>query len=76
MAPSAVDEPAADADVKMTDGKTYPPANIYPMKETRFEKYIEPQVEGRKQALQQPDAAIVIDNGEPLQTNPIKPRLY
>lgn len=67
MAPSAVDGPAAaDRDVKMTDTRTYPPAHIYPVKETRFEKYIEPRSDGRRRALEQPDGtAIVIDNGEP-----------
>ena len=66
MAPSAIDEPAAtDGDVKMADARTYPPAHIDPVKETRFEKYIEPQSDGRRRALEQPDgAAIVIDNGE------------
>ncbi|KAL6860189.1 Nuclear actin-protein involved in chromatin remodeling [Amphichorda felina] len=65
MAPSAIDEPAAaDGDVKMANARTYPPAHIYPVKETRFEKYIEPQGDGRRRALEQPDgAAIVIDNG-------------
>ncbi|OAQ63148.1 chromatin remodeling complex subunit [Pochonia chlamydosporia 170] len=60
MAPSAVDEP------KQTrpEERTYPPANIYPVKETRFEKYIEPQADGYRKALeQQGSAAIVIDNG-------------
>lgn len=67
MAPSAVDEPAdaAAVDIKMTDTRTFPPPNIYPVKEMRFEKYIEPQPDGRKRALEQPDsAAIVIDNGK------------
>ncbi|PHH69523.1 hypothetical protein CDD80_6663 [Ophiocordyceps camponoti-rufipedis] len=57
MAPSAVD------DHKPVE-KTYPPANIFPVKETRFEKFLPPQTDGRKRALQQPNAAaIVIDNG-------------
>lgn len=61
MAPSAIDQSAAAAP---PDTKTYPPAKIFPMKETRFEKYIEPETGGRSKALQQPDsAAIVIDNG-------------
>lgn len=67
MAPSAVDDPASEAvDVKMTDEKTYPPANIVPVRETRFEKYTEPQSDGREKALEQysDSAAIVIDNGE------------
>lgn len=61
MAPSAIDQSAAAAP---PDTKTYPPAKIFPVKETRFEKYIEPETGGRSKALQQPDsAAIVIDNG-------------
>ncbi|PNY25023.1 Actin-like protein arp5, partial [Tolypocladium capitatum] len=62
MAPSAIDDkpraraPAAD--------KVYPPAQVFPAKETRFEKYIVPRGDGRKRALERPDgAAIVIDNG-------------
>ena len=67
MAPSAVDQPVnGSADVPMADAKTYPPANIFAVKETRFEKPIEAQPDGRKKALEQPDAAIVIDNGERL----------
>lgn len=61
MAPSAIDEPA----VARADTKTYPPAKIFPVKETRFEKYYEPQPDGRKKALSQSGSpAIVIDNGE------------
>ncbi|RCI09817.1 hypothetical protein L249_4170 [Ophiocordyceps polyrhachis-furcata BCC 54312] len=57
MAPSAVHVKAE---------KTYPPANIFTVKETRFDKFISPEADGRRQALKQPDtAAIVIDNGEP-----------
>ncbi|KAG9255863.1 actin-related protein, ARP5 class [Emericellopsis atlantica] len=63
MAPSAVADPTASLDVKMTDAKTYPPAQIYPVKEMRFEGPIEPQPDGRERALQQPNATIVIDNG-------------
>ncbi|EEU40932.1 Actin-related protein, ARP5 class [Fusarium vanettenii 77-13-4] len=60
MAPSAIDEPA----IKAPEPKTYPPAKIFPVKETRFENYIEPQSDGRRRALQNPgSAAIVIDNG-------------
>ncbi|KND93111.1 Actin-like protein arp5 [Tolypocladium ophioglossoides CBS 100239] len=60
MAPSAIDDkpraPAAD--------KIYPPAKVFPVKETRFEKYIVPRDDGRERALEQPGgAAIVIDNG-------------
>lgn len=67
MAPSAVDVPDnGTADVEMSDAKTQPPANIFTVKETRFEKPIEAQPEGRRRALEQPDtAAIVIDNGKP-----------
>ena len=61
MAPSAIDEPA----IKAPEQKTYPSAKIFPVKETRFENYIEPTKDGRERALKQPDsAAIVIDNGE------------
>lgn len=60
MAPSAIDGPAAPAPPE----KTYPPANIFPVKETKFEEYVEPRGDGYKKALEQPDsAAIVIDNG-------------
>ena len=62
MAPSAIDEP------KQTrrEEKTYPPAKIFPAKETRFEQYLEPQSDGYKRALEAPEggAAIVIDNGK------------
>ena len=62
MAPSAIDVPAVAA----PPVKTYPPAKLFPVKETRFEKFIEPQSDGRKRALQQPNsAAIIIDNGQP-----------
>lgn len=62
MAPSATDEQPAAAKV---EEKTYPPAKIYPVTETKFEKYVAPDSEGRKKALQQNgNAAIVIDNGE------------
>ncbi|OAA47785.1 Actin-like protein [Metarhizium rileyi] len=61
MAPSAIDGP------KQTrpEEKVYPPANIFPVKETLFEKYLEPQSDGYKKALErhENDAAIVIDNG-------------
>ncbi|KFA78857.1 hypothetical protein S40288_05305 [Stachybotrys chartarum IBT 40288] len=61
MAPSAIDQPAVTAS---TVTKTYPPATIFPVKETRFEKFIEPQEDGRKRALEHSgDAALVIDNG-------------
>lgn len=59
MAPSAVDDKLA-----APPEKTYPLANISLVKETRFEKYIAPQPDGRKRALENPGgAAIVIDNG-------------
>ncbi|KAH7328119.1 putative chromatin remodeling complex subunit [Stachybotrys elegans] len=60
MAPSAIDEPPAAAP---PSDKTYSPANIFPVKETRFDKFIEPSEDGRKKALEQPGAALVIDNG-------------
>lgn len=61
MAPSAIDERVPQPPQE----KTYPPAKIFPVKETKFEKFIEPQTDGRKRALEQPgNAAIVIDNGE------------
>lgn len=61
MAPSAIDEPM----VAPPDTRTYPPAKIFPVKETRFEQYYEPQPDGRRKALEQAGgAAIVIDNGE------------
>ncbi|KAL7804668.1 actin-like protein [Trichoderma aethiopicum] len=60
MAPSAIDDRLPQAPHE----KTYPPAKIFPVKETKFEKFIEPQTDGRKKALEQPgNAAIVIDNG-------------
>jgi hypothetical protein len=47
------------------DTRTYPPAKIFPVKETKFEKFEKPQEDGRRRALEQPgSAAIVIDNGE------------
>ncbi|CAM1511348.1 Fc.00g088610.m01.CDS01 [Cosmosporella sp. VM-42] len=59
MAPSAIDQPAIAA----PKTKIYPPAKLFPVQETKFEKFIEPQSDGRKRALEQPSAAIVIDNG-------------
>ncbi|KAL7899480.1 actin-like protein [Trichoderma sp. SZMC 28014] len=60
MAPSAIDERMPQAPPE----KTYPPAKIFPVKETKFEKFIEPETDGRKKALEQPgNAAVVIDNG-------------
>lgn len=62
MAPSAMDPPALPQRVE----KIYPPAKIYNVKESKFEKHIPPQADGREKALAQPDgeAAIVIDNGK------------
>ncbi|KAG5928052.1 hypothetical protein E4U42_001327 [Claviceps africana] len=60
MAPSATDE------AKQTgpSDRKLPQPKLYPVKETRFETFIEPQSDGYKKALEQPDkAAIVIDNG-------------
>lgn len=63
MAPSAVEE-QQQASAPQGEEKEYPPAQIYNVKETKFEKYIEPDTSGRKKALEKPDsAAIVIDNG-------------
>ncbi|KAK2606116.1 Actin-related protein 5 [Conoideocrella luteorostrata] len=60
MAPSAVDEPKQTG----PSDKSYPAPKIFPVKETRFEEYIEPQSDGYRKALEQPGAAaIVIDNG-------------
>lgn len=62
MAPSAIDGPAASAPA----AKTYPPAKIFPVKETKFESFVEPRSDGYQKALGQRDsAAIVIDNGKP-----------
>ncbi|KAI1277480.1 putative chromatin remodeling complex subunit [Xylaria sp. FL0933] len=63
MAPSAIDTPMPPLPAR--EEKTYPPARIYPVKETKFEKHIAPQPDGREKALAQPEgsAAIVIDNG-------------
>jgi actin-related protein 5 len=60
MAPSAVDEPKQIR----PEERTYPPAKIFPMKETRFEKFIEPQADGYRKAFEHGNAAIVIDNGK------------
>ena len=59
MSPSAIDEPMPLAPPE----KIYPPAKIYPVRETKFEGYVPPQEDGREKALQQSEAAIVIDNG-------------
>jgi actin-related protein 5 len=61
MAPMAIDPPA----LPQREVKTYPPAKIFNVKETKFEKPVPPQPDGREKALAQSDgtAAIVIDNG-------------
>ncbi|KAI1325493.1 putative chromatin remodeling complex subunit [Xylariaceae sp. FL0255] len=63
MAPSAIDTPMPPLPVP--EEKTYPPARIFNVKETKFEKHFEPQLDGREKALARPqgDTAIVIDNG-------------
>ncbi|KAI0132296.1 hypothetical protein BJ170DRAFT_680183 [Xylariales sp. AK1849] len=66
MAPSAVDPPAPVlGELPLREEKTYPPARVYPVKETRFEKPTKAQPDGREKALAQTggSAAIVIDNG-------------
>jgi actin-related protein 5 len=65
MAPSAIDETVSRREA----WKNLPPPTVYPVKEAKFEKYLPPQVDGRERALAQPagQAAIVIDNGRPLQ---------
>ena len=61
MAPSAIDPPA----LPVRQAKTYPPARIYNVKETRFEAPTPVQTDGREKALEKPagSVAIVIDNG-------------
>ncbi|RYP17749.1 hypothetical protein DL765_004327 [Monosporascus sp. GIB2] len=63
MAPSALDPPALPQRVE----KTYPPAKIFNVKETKFEKHVPPQTDGREKALalarSRETPAIVIDNG-------------
>ncbi|KAH7035577.1 putative chromatin remodeling complex subunit [Microdochium trichocladiopsis] len=63
MAPSAIDDPLPP--LPKREEKTYPPARICNVKETKFEKAVEIQTDGRRQALSRTDgsAAIVIDNG-------------
>ncbi|KAI1495648.1 putative chromatin remodeling complex subunit [Biscogniauxia marginata] len=63
MAPSATDTSMPPLPVR--EEKTYPPAKIFNVKETKFEKHVTPQPDGREKALAMPDgsAAIVIDNG-------------
>ncbi|KYK59477.1 Actin-related protein, ARP5 class [Drechmeria coniospora] len=60
MAPAAVNNQASAP----PEGRTYPDAKVFPVKETRFEKYLPPQENGRQRALDEPGGAvIVIDNG-------------
>ncbi len=63
MAPSAVDTPMPPLHVR--EEKTYPPARIFNVKETKFEKHAASQPDGREKALAKPEGsvAIVIDNG-------------
>ncbi|KAI0409658.1 putative chromatin remodeling complex subunit [Xylaria palmicola] len=63
MAPSATDTPMPPLPVR--EEKTYPPARIFHVKETKFEKYVAPKPDGRERALRGDDGpvAIVIDNG-------------
>ncbi|OTB06376.1 hypothetical protein M426DRAFT_55381 [Hypoxylon sp. CI-4A] len=64
MAPSAIDPPSIPP-LPVRQEKTYPPARIYNVKETKFEKPIPAQPDGREAALTKPagSVAIVIDNG-------------
>ncbi|KAI1638523.1 putative chromatin remodeling complex subunit [Biscogniauxia mediterranea] len=65
MAPSAMDTPMPPLPVR--EAKTYPPAKIFNVKETKFDKFVAPQSDGREKALALAQsgepAAIVIDNG-------------
>ncbi|KAI1489455.1 putative chromatin remodeling complex subunit [Biscogniauxia mediterranea] len=65
MAPSAIDTPMPPLPVR--EAKTYPPAKIFNVKETKFDKFVAPQSDGREKALALAQsgepAAIVIDNG-------------
>ncbi|KAI0596458.1 putative chromatin remodeling complex subunit [Biscogniauxia sp. FL1348] len=65
MAPSAIDTPMPPLPVR--EAKTYPPAKIFNVKETKFDSFVAPQSDGREKALamaqSDQDAAIVIDNG-------------
>ena len=64
MAPSAVDPPAQTSE----PDNTVRPAHLYTPRETRFERYLEPQPNGYRQAKSRgPErATIVIDNGNPI----------
>lgn len=61
MAPSAIETPA----LPVREEKTYPPARIFNVKETKFDKPTPSQPDGREEALARPagSVAIVIDNG-------------
>ncbi|KAL0472238.1 chromatin remodeling complex subunit [Neurospora intermedia] len=61
MAPSAVDDTVSRREM----WKTLPDPVLYPVKEAKFEKYIEPQSDGyeRMKAQSGGNPAIVIDNG-------------
>ncbi|KOS18125.1 Actin-like protein arp5 [Escovopsis weberi] len=60
MAPGALDQKLA----ARPEERTYPPARVFPVKETRFDKYIVPQIYDRRRTREQHETpAIVIDNG-------------
>lgn len=61
MAPATISESASQREAL----SKLPPPTLYPVRETKFDKYIPPQVDGREKALAAPSgtAAIVIDNG-------------
>lgn len=60
MVPMAIDEQP----LRQPEEKTYPPARIYPVNETKFEGFIEPTSDGHAKARKSSGgAAIVIDNG-------------
>jgi len=63
MAPSATEDSLPPLPKRQE--KTYPPARIFNVKETKFEKLVDIQSDGRQQALSSSNgnAAIVIDNG-------------
>jgi actin-related protein 5 len=63
MAPSAVDPPARESGPPDTTH----PLKLYSVKESHFEKFLEPQPDGYQKAAARGrgNAAIVIDNGNP-----------
>lgn len=65
MASSALDKSIPALPVRET--KSYPPARIFNVKETKFEKYVATEPIGREIAasMEFGEAAIVIDNGPP-----------